>query len=442
MESSPLLDSLQRVIAHRYKGTGGMGIRYIDDPLPSQAPDFFSSDYLSLATDDSLREIFLRKIQEAPPGHLFGSTGSRLLTGNLSEINALESALKHFMGAPSALLFSSGFSANSAFLAHVPQENDVIVYDELIHASCREGIRLSPCTSYSFSHNSVASLEEFLLGVLQKHPQVTRGTSTVFVVVESLYSMDGDFCPLQEIVELVEALVPAGHAHIVVDEAHTSGICGPNGTGYVSHLGLSDRVHTKLHAFSKAWGFHGAVLLTSPVIKDYLVNFTKSIMFSTAMPYTDVYALEACLSVVSSTRGQELRQRLNHLCRYAREQLFIALKHIPDTILAVDEPDASTAPSDRDLCSPIIPVLTPYAKRLGEYLLQRGYAVTPLPYPIVKSSRIRVTIHTGNTEEEIDSFIGALVAWAKRQERVSVRSESITRSAGAGGSYAQAKAKL
>ena len=125
------------------------------------------------------------------------------------------------------------FSANWAFLAGVPRKSDVITYDELIHRSFRDRIRLSFRASYRFAHNSVASFEECLLSVLQKHPQISRGTSTVFVVAESPHSTDGDFCPLTEIVELVETLVPPGHAHIVVYEAHRSGICGPNGTGYV-----------------------------------------------------------------------------------------------------------------------------------------------------------------------------------------------------------------
>ena len=253
-QSSFLLDYIQQIVADLKKDTG---LRSVDDPLPSNGPDLFSNDYLSLASDQSRRDLFLRKVQEAPPARLFGSTGCRVMTGNTPEINALEAAFKQFFAAQSALLFSSGFNANVAFLSNVPRDDDIIIYDELMHQSCREGIRLSSRTSYRFDHNSIASLRECLLGVLKKHPQITQGTSTVFVVLESMYSMDGDFCPLREIVELVETLVPTGHAHIFVDEAHTTGLCGPNGTGYVSHLGLNDRVHTKVHVLSKAWGFHG-----------------------------------------------------------------------------------------------------------------------------------------------------------------------------------------
>ncbi|KAI9455313.1 PLP-dependent transferase [Boletus coccyginus] len=360
------------------------------------------------------------------------------------KFNALEPALKRFFGAPSALLFSSGFSANVAFISTVPRKGDVIIYDELIHASIRDGIRMSSRPPYPFAHNSVASFEKCLLDPLQKHPQITRGTSTVFVVVESLYSMDGDFCPLTEIVELAETFVPTGHAHIVVDEAHTSGICGPSGTGYVSHLDLNHRVHTKVHTFGKGWGFHGAVVLTSPIIRDYVINFAKSVKYSTSMPYTDIYALEACLSVISSPRYQELRQRLIRLSRYAREKLSISLRNVPHTVLALDKPVATAVVSDRDLCSPIIPVFTPWARKLADYLLQRGYPVVPMTYPIVERdrSRIRVIIHAGNTEEDIDSFTSELLTWAEQQKSVSSIIGLASGSAGAGALYAQARSKL
>ena len=260
-QPSALHGSLQQAISNRAKD--GMTIFDLDEPLPSAAPDFFSNNYLSLSTDNAVRGIFLRRVQTAAPTRLLGSTGSRLSTGNSFESNALETAFKRFFGAPSALFMTSCFSANLAFVAAIPRKDDVIIYDELVHVSCRDGIRGSPCASYRFAHNSLASLKERLLGALQKHPQIARGTSTVFILLESLYSMEGDFCPLTEMVELVETLVPAGHAHIVVDEAHTSATCGPNGTGYVSLLGLNDRVHTKIHSFGKAWAFRGGDVLFS-----------------------------------------------------------------------------------------------------------------------------------------------------------------------------------
>jgi 8-amino-7-oxononanoate synthase len=273
-QDSPLVDTLQQAIAHRVKT--GLTTICLDDPLPSSASDLFSNDYLSISTDPVVREIFLREAHAAP--RLLGSTGSRLTTGNSDEFNALEGRLQRFFGAPSALLFTSGFTANVGFFGSVPQSGDVIIYDELVHASCREGFRVSAARNalYRFAHNSVASFEECLRNVLRKHPEIIHGKSTVFVSVESLYSMDGDFCPLTEIVQLVENIVPAGHAHIVVDEAHTSAMCGPNGSGYVSLLGLNHRVHTQLHTFGKAWGFHGGNHAISILLATYShVNFAQ-----------------------------------------------------------------------------------------------------------------------------------------------------------------------
>ncbi|KAF9229889.1 8-amino-7-oxononanoate synthase, partial [Melanogaster broomeanus] len=366
---------LQQAIAHRVQT--GLTTFCLDEPLPSSAPDLFSNDYLSLSTDSVVREIFLRKALGAP--RLFGSTGSRLATGNSEEHNALERRLRHFFGAPSALLFNSGFTANVGFFGSVPQSDDVIIYDEFIHTSCREGFRISAARNalYRFAHNSVASFEECLRNVLRKHPQIIHGKSTLFVSLESLYSMDGDFCPLAEIVQLVEVLVPADHAHVVVDEAHTSGMCGPNGSGYVSLLGLNHRVHTQVHTFGKAWGFHGAVVVTSPTVREYMIHSANCVMFSTSMPYIDVYALQACLDVISSDRGQELRQTLVRLSRYAHKQLLRASKCIPGGILSVDNSPSRT----HGLYSPIIAIFTPRVRNLADYLVKKGYAVTPFTLP-------------------------------------------------------------
>ncbi|KIJ04936.1 hypothetical protein PAXINDRAFT_26320, partial [Paxillus involutus ATCC 200175] len=254
-QDSPLHNALEQLVLTRTLG-GERKISF-DELLPSSAGDFFSNDYLSLSTDTVLREHFLRQALAAP--RLFGSSASRLSTGNSAEFNALEGRLQRFFGYPSALLFQSGYTANATFFSTVPQEGDVIIYDERTHTSCREGFRSSAArgATYRFAHNSVAALEECIQKVLRKHPQITQGNSTVFFSVESLYSMEGTFCPLVEMVEVIEKLVPAGHAHIVVDEAHTSALCGPNGSGYISLLGLHDRIHTVVHTFGKGWGFHG-----------------------------------------------------------------------------------------------------------------------------------------------------------------------------------------
>ncbi|KAF8841560.1 8-amino-7-oxononanoate synthase [Paxillus ammoniavirescens] len=412
--SSSLDDSLQQHLASRVRA--GLGTVSLDEVLPSSAGDFFSNDYLSLSTDAVLREHFLRKALAAP--RLLGSSGSRISTGNSEEQNALEQRLQRFFGFPSALLFPSAFIANTSFFSTVPRKDDVIVYDELTHASCREGFRSSAArgATYRFAHNSLASLEDCIRNVLCKHPQITQGNSTVFVSLESLYSMEGDFCPLVEMVQVIENLIPAGHAHIVVDEAHTSALCGPNGSGYIPLLLLNDRIHTVVHAFGKGWGFRGGVILSSPKVREYLIHSVGPIIYSTALPHTDIIGIQSCLDIISGERGEELRQRLNVLCRYAHKQLLSALKRIPDGILSVENLSSNTVVTrDLGLCSPIIPIYTPLANSLSDYLKLKGYSATATMYPIVKIPRVRMSVHVSNKEEDIDSFIDIIVEWGTKQ---------------------------
>ncbi|KIK92402.1 hypothetical protein PAXRUDRAFT_147420 [Paxillus rubicundulus Ve08.2h10] len=410
-QDTPLHGALRQKLLIRT--LGGERIICFDELLPSSAGDFFSNDYLSLSTDAVLREHFLNQALAAP--RLFGATASRLSTGNSAEINVLEGRLQRFFGYPAAVLFPSGYSANASFFSTVPQEGDAIIYDERTHVSCRDGFRSSPArgATYRFAHNSVASLEECIQKVLRKHPGIAQGNSTAFVSVESLYSMEGTFCPLVEMVEVIEKLIPAGHAHIVVDEAHTSALCGPNGSGYISLLGLHDRIHTVVHTFGKGWGFHGAAILTSRQIREYMLHITPHLVFSTAVPYTDIYGLSSCLDIISGERGEQLRQRLRVLCRHAHKQLLIALKRFPEGLLFVEKFSMDdTATRDLDICSPIFPLCTAQAKGLSDYLLTKGYASSPIIYPIVKSPRVRMSIHVSNTEADIDSFVGAVVEWA------------------------------
>lgn len=155
------------------------------------------------------------------------------------------------------MLFNSGFDANSGFFACVPQNGDVVVFDAFIHASVHEGMRLSRAGKcVKFEHNSVSDLRR-ILSELLKDKKIREGERNVFVAVESLYSMDGDLCPLKEIVELVERMLPSRNGHIIVDEAHSNGIYGFQGTGIVCSLGLEDRIFARLHTFGKAIGCNG-----------------------------------------------------------------------------------------------------------------------------------------------------------------------------------------
>ena len=219
--------------------------------------DFNSNDYLSLSSSHILRNRYLTKLADAPD--ILGSGGSRLLVNGQAH-STLEARLSKFFGSEAALLFNSGFDANVGFFSCVPQPGDVIVYDEFIHASVHDGIRASRTRrAVSFTHNSVHSLRQILTQVLAQEDRsgLRTGTNSVFVAVESLYSMDGTFSPLSAIVHVLETLFPLGNAHLVVDEAHSTGVYGPQGRGRVAQLGLESKVMVRLHTFGKALAASG-----------------------------------------------------------------------------------------------------------------------------------------------------------------------------------------
>ncbi len=255
--STPLCAALERALQERQRRLVPTPDLY--DDVPFLAADLFSNDYLSLCTDLQLRQAFLDKVSQMPL--VFGSGGSRLMSGNSPAHLQFEERMIKFFRAPSALLFNSGYDANVAFWHAVPQAGDAVIFDELVHASTRDGLLGSRARNavYPFSHNSMSSLSDTILRVLAAHQAIASGHATLFIAVESLYSMDGDFAPLSEIVQLVEQLIPPGCGHIVVDEAHSTGLYGSHGRGLVSALGLENRVDTVLHTFGKARALTGGM---------------------------------------------------------------------------------------------------------------------------------------------------------------------------------------
>ncbi|KAI5122745.1 hypothetical protein M0805_009830 [Coniferiporia weirii] len=417
--------------------------------------DFVSNDYLSLTSYAPLRVHVLEALRAEPA--ILGSGGSRLLV-NPHGHHALEERLCAFFDAPAALLFNSGFDANASFFACVPQAGDVAVFDEFIHASVHDGLRasrLAPRSSgspssggqgssslFAFSHNSVSALRTLLTSLLEdsvRGPALRNGSSNVFVAVESLYSMDGTFAPLPAIVETLEEMFPRGNTHLIVDEAHSTGLYGPAGRGLVAHWGLEAKVFARLQTFGKALASNGAVVLTSQLVKSYLLNYARPLIYTTALSCANVVAINCSFDMLENGTTTRLAMKLHDLTRYTLGLLQRRLATFPPDLISLpahllDEPFFN-------LFSPIIPVMTPSPRPLSAYLRDLGLNARPITWPTVPKGkdRVRVCLHAGNTKEDIDRLADAVVCWARVELKGSPRGRmAMTR----GGTDAFIEAKL
>ncbi len=338
------------------------------------AVDFFSNDYLGLVTNGTLASL-MRPLGNS--AHSTGSTGSRLLSGNSRLAEELEQTIASFHKAEAALLFNSGYDANVGLMSSIAGRHTTILSDELCHASLIDGIRLSQCgRRYKFAHNDIADLE----GKLAKY----KGEGPIVVVVESVYSMDGDTAPLLQIVDLCERY----DAQLVVDEAHATGVIGPRGVGLVCMLGLQDKVFARIHTFGKALGCHGAAVVGSKLLRDYLVNFARSFVFTTALPGHSVYAAQCAYQHLASQAFNN--KPLHELIAYFRQRIA-----------------ESGAKGWKDSRSPIQALVIADNERCRAAALklqQAGLQVNPILHPTVPlgMERLRVCLHIFNTKEQVE----------------------------------------
>src|SRR5258708_29865889 len=227
--------------------------------------DFSSNDYLGLAKSRELFEIIQREIERiATPYN--GATGSRLLSGNSELAERLEAKLAAIFHAQRTLLFNSGYTANLAVLSSLPQRGDTIIYDELAHACIKDGARLSLASRFSFKHNDLNDLEE----------KIKRSKGNIFIAVESIYSMDGDECPLEELTTLAEKY----NAILILDEAHSTGSYGENGSGLAVQKKLEGKIAVRVYTFGKAIGVHGACVAGGGTFVNYLLQFTRPFYYN------------------------------------------------------------------------------------------------------------------------------------------------------------------
>ncbi|PKY06756.1 aminotransferase [Aspergillus campestris IBT 28561] len=369
--------------------------------LPPTAIDFSSNDFLSLSTSPLYRTRFLNHLTSAPPCHPFASGGSRLLDGNSSYAESLETQIAAFHNAPTGLLFNSGFDANIGVLACLPQPGDVIVHDELVHASAREGMKLSRAAKcLPFAHSDPKSLERVLLHELSERERATRN---VFIVVESLYSMDGDIAPLRAFVDVVDRVLPRGNAYFVVDEAHATGVLGPRGAGVVQELGLEERMFVRVHTFGKALASHGAIVLCCPLTREYLVNYARSLIYTTALGFPFLASIRTAYELLSEGKTEPAQHTLHNLTHYLSKRLDELTSESDPAVFSVDHFPGS----------PIFALRSPVPRRLAEACQREGIVVRAIMAPTVPAGRerVRVCLHAGNTTGEIDLLVGVIWRW-------------------------------
>lgn len=267
--------------------------------------DFASNDYLALAGDRRISDAITTALANGTP---VGATGSRLLRGNAPEHEALEAKAAGFFGSERALFFGGGYVANFAVLTTLPQKGDLIVLDELIHASAREGARAGRADVVEVRHNSADAVDSAI-----KTWRVDGGIGRAWIVAESLYSMDGDHAPLNELHEIAER----HEAFLFIDEAHATGVYGPNGRGLAHHLARRENV-VVLHTCGKALGASGALVTAPAVLCDYLINRCRPFIYSTAPSPLMAVAVATALDVVAAE--PERREQLATLATLAGEK--------------------------------------------------------------------------------------------------------------------------
>ncbi|WP_316826908.1 pyridoxal phosphate-dependent aminotransferase family protein [Pedobacter miscanthi] len=335
--------------------------------------DFCSNDYLGFARSAELKKLIDDHITTILH-YLNGAGGSRLLSGNTAYTEETEQLIADFHLAENGLIFNSGYDANVGLLSSVPQRGDTIITDELIHASIIDGCRLSHATRYKFDHNNINDLEDKL--------KLAKGN--IFVVVESVYSMDGDIAPLIEISNLCEQY----QANLIVDEAHATGIFGNNGQGLIHQLNLTEKVFARIVTFGKAMGVHGAIVLGSKSLRHYLINFARSFIYTTASPIHNIVAIRSAYVFLDKSDHQHIHQKIDLFRKELKKQ----------SITALDSKSAIQG----------ILFSSNEATKLAATILQsKGFDVRAILSPTVAvgKERLRICLHTFNTDDEIISLV-------------------------------------
>ncbi|PAY10284.1 8-amino-7-oxononanoate synthase [Bradyrhizobium sp. UFLA03-84] len=356
-----------------------------DDRLRGLKPragiDFVSNDYLALATAPRIKQAVAAALEAGTP---IGAGGSRLLRGNCEEHEWLETEAATFFRAETALFFGGGYVANFAVLTTLPQRGDLLVLDALVHASIHEGARAGRAEFRFSAHNDPQSVEDTIRGWRGE-----GGTGRVWIVVESVYSMDGDVAPLDDLV----AIADRHDAFLMVDEAHGTGVYGEQGRGLTAPYEGRDNL-VIVHTCGKALGAAGALVTAPTVLRDFMVNRCRPFIFATApSPLTAVAVREALLILQQEPQHQ---QRLANLVAFTHRELDLR----------------GWRSSSRSQIVPYIVGDNARAMQLASALQSRGFDVRGIRPPTVPAgtARLRIAITLNVDEDDVRALLDALVA--------------------------------
>jgi len=351
-------------------------------PVSSNLIDFSSNDYLGFAKNETIyADTFQYLLKNEITQN--GATGSRLLSGNHDLYKELEETISEFHNVEKALVFNSGYDANIGFFSSVPQRGDIVFYDELIHASIRDGIKMGNAKSFKFKHNDLKDLK---LGIERRRNAAEKEETALYVVTESVFSMDGDSPDLRALARYCNQ----EKIHLVVDEAHAIGVLGKNGKGLVQDLKIEKQVFARIITFGKALGCHGAAIVGSKQLTDYLINFARSFIYTTGMPPHTLATVLSAYKYWSAAIGNEEIQQLRKNIQLFKTKL--------ETLGLSSLFVTSNSAIQCCLISGNEKVKT-IAKKLDD----KGFDVKAILSPTVPEGfeRLRFCLHSYNTEEEI-----------------------------------------
>ena len=360
-------------------------------PIQISTIDFASNDYLGLAQSETIfKETHAYLIQNNYLQN--GATGSRLLSGNHKLYQETEDYIAQFHQSETALIFNSGYDANLGFFSSVPQRNDIILYDELSHASIRDGISLSNAKAYKFNHNDFEDLEH---KIIKFKKEIQENKSVLYIVTESVFSMDGDCPNLEELVQLSERC----GCYLVVDEAHALGVFGSaeisGGEGLVQMLGIQNQVFARIMTFGKGLGCHGAAVLGTEELKSYLINFARSFIYTTGLPPHSIATILQSYHYLAKEK-QAIENLKANIVHFNREKIVLGLK--PIFIYSKSAIQSAIIPGNKKV------------KAIAKQLQEKGFEVKAILSPTVPEGqeRLRFCLHSYNSETEISTVLQLL----------------------------------